>query len=609
MYSLYVIRHLLETKRPPVYIYRLRKHLACRLHYIESEGVEENMRIKIFSAVTALIFLTGMTIPIQAQTDDYTEPSFVRLSHISGGTFLQRASDLAYEEGEINMPIATGDRIGTTDGRAEICLGNGNYIRLDENTKLDFLRLPDAENPLTQIQIWSGSIYARISSLENEKDIEIHTPDVSLYILDIGLYRFDARSNPETTVLVFKGLLEAAGKDRSVLVKDAQRLIASEGQLSDSPSMFLAVADDGFDIWNEDRDTQIFRHLAQEYLPEELDDFETELSDYGKWTTMEPYGYVWVPQGMGVGWRPYSNGRWIWMAQCGWTWLPYESWGWAPFHYGRWHWDLGLGWYWIPTTVWGPSWVGWYSGAGYYGWAPLSYYGHPGVIINNAYYARYSDPYPMSSRALTVVHKNQLQSRNLSRVALSETKVRSIGKMNVVRRGPDSRPASSKLSVQRLDRDNKVLLHRGESPVRYRTGESSTNRTARTGSFKTGLSEARKTRPSMSRTLSTRTKRGYPSSSSITSKTISRGSASRSSLGRLYNYISGSSGRRYIKSSSSRKSSGSSSGISSRKTTSRSSISRSPSKSSSRSRSTTTRSSRGSKTRKSSSSGSKVRKK
>lgn len=573
--------------------------------------MEEIMKNTICTAVAGLLLLSGLTSDVSAQTEKYTEQSFARLSYITGGTFLQRASDLAYEEGEVNMPIASGDRIGTTDGRAEIYLGNGNYIRLDENTKLDFLRLPAADSPLIQIQIWSGNVYFRVSSLENEKDFEIHTQDVSFYILDIGLYRFDVRPNPETTVLVFKGLLEAAGEDRSVLVKDAQRLTAAEGQLSNSPSLFLAVSEDGFDSWNEGRDSQSVRHLAREYLPEELEDFETELAEHGDWITMAPYGYVWIPSGVSIGWRPYTNGRWLWMPQCGWTWLPYEPWGWAAFHYGRWHWDTGYGWYWIPTTTWGPGWVGWYSGAGYYGWAPLSFYDRPGVIINNVYYPHHTDPYPLSSRALTVIHKNQLQSRNVSRIALSDTTVRSIGKLNLIRRDPEFHPDSSRVSVQQLESGSKVLLHQGDSPMRFQSVRSGIARSGRENPRQIAAPEIRKLRPGTDQADSIRMNRGYPSSSSVTKRDDSLSRTSRSSLGRLYDYISRGSGGRYIKGSDSSQATGrssvGSSGISSRGSTSRSTISRSPSHSPSRSRASVARSSGGSKTR--SSSSSKVKKK
>jgi hypothetical protein len=109
----------------------------------------------------------------------------------------------------------------------------------------------------------------------------------------------------------------------------------------------------------------------------------------------------------------------MWLPVCGWTWLPYEPWGWATFHYGRWHWSAGFGWYWIPTTAWGPGWVHWYSGYDYVGWAPVNYWGRPGVV--------------KSSRALTVIHKDQLKARDISKVALSQNSIKNIGQMSLVK--------------------------------------------------------------------------------------------------------------------------------------------------------------------------------
>ena len=50
------------------------------------------------------------------------------------------------------MPVAEGDRIGTTDGRAEIYLGKKNYLRLDQNTKIDFLALPKKDAELIRLR-------------------------------------------------------------------------------------------------------------------------------------------------------------------------------------------------------------------------------------------------------------------------------------------------------------------------------------------------------------------------------------------------------------------------------------------------------------------------
>src|SRR5215467_14387643 len=96
--------------------------------------------------------------------------------------------------------------------------------------------------------------------------------------------------------------------------------------------------------------------------------FYDYLSPYGRWVFLPGYGYVWSPSGVGYGWRPYTNGHWVWTSY-GWTWVSGYHWGWAPFHYGRWAYTGG-GWYWVPGTTWGPAWVSWRSGPGYVGWAP-----------------------------------------------------------------------------------------------------------------------------------------------------------------------------------------------------------------------------------------------
>lgn len=523
---------------------------------------------------------------LYAEDQEYTNYSIVRLNYITGSTYIQRAADLSYEEGELNTPISKGDRLGTTDGRAEILLGRGNYIRLDYNTKIDFLSLPEKENDLTQIRIWSGNIYLSVNNLEREKSIEIHTSDISFYILDAGLYRVDVREDTETELFVFNGLVEAAGESGSVLTKDEQRVEAIEGRFTSRPTRFMAVAEDSFDRWSEDRDSEVGKYLAQEYMPEELEDFEYELGHYGNWVYLPPYGQVWVPGSIDAGWRPYYHGRWVWLTVSGWTWLPYEPWGWVTSHYGRWHWRIGMGWYWIPTSYWGPGWVSWYWGHDYMGWAPLSYYGYPGVVINNVYYGRYSKPYyPYSSRALTVIHKNQLKAKNVSKVALSQGSVQKLGNINLSNKSPAIRPEKNKVSVQKLD-GKKVFLHKSEQNQKYSPANLSKSSSRRSGSGSVGAEKIQKNpaqKPAVSKSAPTiKRKTGFPSSPEISVKNLlkkSKPEKSRSILGRIYDQISG----RSKTSIKSQKSGSSSKGTTSKRISSGSKSRSTSSKSSSRS--------------------------
>ncbi len=99
--------------------------------------------------------------------------------------------------------------------------------------------------------------------------------------------------------------------------------------------------------------------------------FYNELAPYGYWHQTEPYGWVWYPN-VRRSWRPYTVGYWVFTDDYGWTWIAKDPWGSIPFHYGRWFYDDDYGgWAWVPDTEWGPAWVGWRSGGGYIGWAPL----------------------------------------------------------------------------------------------------------------------------------------------------------------------------------------------------------------------------------------------
>ena len=105
--------------------------------------------------------------------------------------------------------------------------------------------------------------------------------------------------------------------------------------------------------------------------PPTIELFYNELAPYGEWVETADYGWVWVPDVAGAGWRPYAEGYWVYTDDYGWAWISDNSWGWAPFHYGRWTRSVEYGWIWVPGTEWGPAWVSWRADNDWIGWAPL----------------------------------------------------------------------------------------------------------------------------------------------------------------------------------------------------------------------------------------------
>jgi Family of unknown function (DUF6600) len=387
---------------------------------------------------------------LSAQSGDYDRASFARVTYVKGDVMVDRAGDLGSEEATVNLALVEGDKIGSREGRAEVDFGKKNFLRLDRQTEVELSNLPRSGDNRTRLHVLSGRVYLRVNGLDQEKTIEVHTPDVSYYVLEPGLYRVEVRPNAETELAVVEGSIEAAGEGGSQLISSRERLVASNGRLGSQGS--FSYSRDDFDNFNENRDSLHSQYVSNQYLPSELGDYEGELADNGTWVYEQPYGYVWSPTINYSDWRPYYYGRWNWYASCGWTWIPEESWGWPVYHYGRWQWRLGLGWYWIPHQAWGPAWVHWYHGDDYYGWCPLSWYNYPSVLVDNYYYDRYhGSHFPGHNRAMTVVHKGQLQDRHISRVALSRQQAGSLGQISLAGRQPDVRPVVNRSGLRGVD--------------------------------------------------------------------------------------------------------------------------------------------------------------
>ena len=397
------------------------------------------------TVLATLVALVAVGLP--AGAEDLYDQSYARLSYVKGDVSVQRGSDLGQETGEVNLPVVEGDTLVASSGQAEVQFGRRNFFRLDSASEALFASLPKRGDDTVKIHLLSGQAYLRVTTLEGEKAIEVHTPDASFYILEEGLYRFEVAEGGGTEILVHEGSAEAAGEEGSVVVDAHERLRARDGGFGSGPETFHASRD-GFDGWNATRDDLLGRRASSSYLPSEIADNDNDLEDNGRWVREASYGYVWVPYVQDVEWRPYLFGRWVWYPIIGWTWVSSEPWGWCTYHYGRWHWRFGLGWYWIPTTHWGPAWVHWWHGHDHWGWSPLSYYGRPGVIIGNRYYDRwYGDHYPYNSRALTVVHRDRLQAHGISRHALRTSEVAGLGRISLTSSQPDAKPLISKPGI------------------------------------------------------------------------------------------------------------------------------------------------------------------
>ncbi|MEJ0084937.1 MAG: DUF6600 domain-containing protein [Pseudomonadota bacterium] len=306
-----------------------------------------------------------------------------RLSYLQGEVSLQPAGEDEWADAIVNRPLTTGDKLWLDEGaRAEIYVGQA-AVRLGSNTGFSFLNVDD---DTIQMRMTAGVIDVNVHALEGNEQIEVDTPNIALSILRPGRYRVEVNDAGDTTVVkVSEGTAEASAGSHSTVVH-AQQAATFRGDEDLVAQLGTLGAPDEFDSWSLERDRRDERAATSEtarYVAPDVTGYQ-DLDDNGTWASEPEYGYVWTPSRVSVGWSPYRDGRWVWVAPWGWTWIDDMPWGYAPFHYGRWA-HVRERWCWVPgprhvRAVYAPALVGWVGSPGVgvsvaignrIGWFPL----------------------------------------------------------------------------------------------------------------------------------------------------------------------------------------------------------------------------------------------
>ena len=344
------------------------------------------MRSARHSLIGAVLFgafsLWMLGVPASAHAADDPPDRVARLSVVDGDVSLQPAGTQDWTQAQLNRPLTTGDRLWVpSDSRAEMELG-GAEIRLDGDSGFSFL---DLGNNHAQAQLTQGTLNLRVHRLYQGQSYEIDTPTLAFVTDHTGEFRIDIGPGGHgTQVTVYRGEARVYGRDQTQQTLYAGQSYRFEDSALASVQTFGIPQEDSFDRWCFTRDRRLDRALADTYVPEGVIG-AADLDEYGNWQSVSDYGTVWYPRDVPMGWAPYRDGHWVYVAPWGWTWMDDAPWGFAPFHYGRWVWaDDAWGWLPGPRFVrpcYAPALVAFVGGGGWsvgvsvggppIGWYPL----------------------------------------------------------------------------------------------------------------------------------------------------------------------------------------------------------------------------------------------
>ncbi len=307
------------------------------------------MRPSFFHAVFALV-LSAAGAPALADSPERVG----RISTVEGQV-LVRAGDGEPQDALLNWPVSSDNRITTRrNALAEFRVG-GAAVRLDGDSELEVTQLDEERFTL---HLGYGSVSVRVRHPDALRGLEVTTAQARVVLTQPGWVRIDAERLPGTSVVsVLEGAADIDGGTASVMLRAGKRAELTDQELRTGPLQRIA-----FDRWPE---TAVAASPALRYVTEDVTGYE-ELDRHGAWQEDAEYGPLWLPRAVPVGWAPYSDGLWRWIAPWGWTWIDNAPWGYAPSHYGRWV-QVGQRWGWAPgrervRSAWAPALVGWASG-------------------------------------------------------------------------------------------------------------------------------------------------------------------------------------------------------------------------------------------------------
>jgi hypothetical protein len=208
-----------------------------------------------------------------------------------------------------NFPeVKENQTLRTEEGRAEVLLTPGVFLRLGENSSFRMVtnRLID-----TRLEFLSGSAIIEAQDIQRDNSITMVYRDATVHVEKRGLYRFD--SSP-AALRVFDGLAEVTSGDNTVEVK--------EGHLIELDTLamhrFDKTVTDALNRWSERRDEYV--SMANVSAANTLRSSLFSGGDAalgggtgmmgGMWYWNSFFGmYTFVP-GMGMGYSPYGYAFW-----------------------------------------------------------------------------------------------------------------------------------------------------------------------------------------------------------------------------------------------------------------------------------------------------------
>jgi len=266
----------------------------------------------LFLLAVGLVFSGFITSYAQSRERFVISAKAGGVNAVTGRTRVHAQGSAEWEQLTIKDNLEAGDVVKTgTDGRLEMLLNPGSYMRLAENSEFEM-----TNNSLDNLEvrlIRGTAIVEATGADDTELMINITTPHTKMAIVRRGLYRVNVVPGDVTELIVRKGRVLLS--DSHTKVKGGKKLIFSGATYSVAKLEKQDKKGDDFDGWSKQRAefvAQANRRITRRDLSLMLASFRDPWSrgfgnGYGVWLFNSRFGcYTFLPFSYGWG-SPYGN--------------------------------------------------------------------------------------------------------------------------------------------------------------------------------------------------------------------------------------------------------------------------------------------------------------
>jgi len=202
-------------------------------------------------SITGLALCLAFGVAAQAQNKEkyIISAKAGGVNLVSGNVMVERSGGKTAQALSSNDNLENGDKVITgADGRLEVLLNPGSYLRADENTEFE---LTDASLDNLHVKLLKGRIIVEASSADGVVlSIAIKTPQTDALIVKGGLYRFNILADGTTEIVVHKGMV-LYGPGQQEQAKGGQKVLIGHGLTQVAK---LSKKDmDALDLWSKQR--------------------------------------------------------------------------------------------------------------------------------------------------------------------------------------------------------------------------------------------------------------------------------------------------------------------------------------------------------------------